>query len=223
MVSSKSGPPAGTPSAQNDPSELLEVFDASGRPTGRARSRAEIHLDGDWHLAFHCWVLRKGGQEVVLQRRSALKDTFPLCWDAAAAGHWRFGESAREAAREIAEELGLAVGFEQLRRVGREHEERAFASGLIDRELHEVYALEWEAPLSSYRPDPREVSALAAVSARDLLELVSGERDWLRAVEPSRVVLRRQDLVPYSPARLRRLLAWNLHPTGIVGNNESHH
>lgn len=222
MVSSKGGPPAGTP-AQNDPSELLEVFDASGRPTGRARSRAAIHLDGDWHLAFHCWILRRGGQEIVLQRRSALKDTFPLCWDAAAAGHWRFGESPEEASREISEELGLCVGFERLRRVGREREDRAFASGLIDREFHDVYALEWDAPLSRYRPDPREVSALAAVPAEGLSQLVSGQRDWLRAVEPADVTLRREDLVPYSAARLRRLLAWNLHPLGIVGKCEFLH
>jgi isopentenyldiphosphate isomerase len=222
MVSSKSGPPAGT-SAQNDPSELLEVFDASGRPTGRARSRATVHLEGDWHLAFHCWILRRGGEEIVLQRRSARKDTFPLCWDAAAAGHWRFGESPEEASREISEELGLSVRFGRLRRFGREREDRAFASGLIDREFHEVYALEWEAPLSSYRPDPSEVSALAAVSAQGLLDLASGQREWLRAVEPADVTLCREDLVPYSAARLQRLLAWNLHAPGIVGNAEFPH
>jgi isopentenyldiphosphate isomerase len=220
-VSSKRQRPAGTP-AQNDPSELLEVFDASGRPTGRARPRAAIHLDGDWHQAFHCWILRRGGQEIVLQRRSASKDTFPGCWDAAAAGHWRFGESAEQAAREIAEELGLDVAFARLRFVGREREDRAFANGLIDREFHQVYALEWDAPLSSYRPDPREVSGLAAVSSSGLLDLVSGRTDRLRAVE-GEVTLRREDLVPYSEARLRRLLVRNLHPPGIVGNSESLH
>jgi isopentenyldiphosphate isomerase len=222
MVSSKSGPPAGT-AAQNDPSELLEVYDASGRPTGRARSRAAVHLDGDWHLAFHCWIVRRGGQEIVLQRRSALKDTFPLCWDAAAAGHWRFRESPQDASREISEELGLSADFEHLRRVGREREARVFASGLIDREFHEVYVLNWDAPLGSYRPDPREVSAVAAFSAQGLLGLVSGEHEWLRAVEPADVTMRREDLVPYSPARLRRLLAWNLHPPGIVGKYDSLH
>jgi isopentenyldiphosphate isomerase len=222
MVSSKSAPPAGAPT-QNDPAELLEVFDASGRSTGRARSRAAIHLDGDWHLAFHCWILRRGGHEVVLQQRSALKDTFPLCWDAAAAGHWRFGESAEEASREISEELGLSVEFEQLRRVRREREDRAFANGLIDREFHEVYALDWDAPLSSYRPDPGEVSALAAVSTAGLLELVNGQREWLRALEPADVTLRREELVPYSAGRLRRLLARNLHPSEIVGNSNSLH
>src|SRR5919205_204427 len=91
-----------------------------------------------------------------------------------AAGHWRFGESAEQAAREIDEELGLRVAFASLRFVGREREDRAFANGLIDREFHQVYALDWDAPLTSYRPDPREVSALAAVSSAGLLELVGG-------------------------------------------------
>lgn len=96
---------------QNDPAELLEVLTRSGQATGIARSRAAVHLDGDWHIAFHCWIVRNGGREVVLQRRSLLKDTYAGYWDAAAAGHWRFGESPAEAAREIAEELGLDVPF----------------------------------------------------------------------------------------------------------------
>jgi isopentenyldiphosphate isomerase len=216
-VSSQRGPSAGT-AAQNDPSELLEVFDACGRPTGCARPRADIHLDGDWHQAFHCWILRRGGQEIVLQQRSAAKDTFPLCWDAAAAGHWRFGESAEQAAREIAEELGLSVDFRQLRFVGTEREDRAFANGLIDREFHRVYALDLDAPLSRYRPDPAEVAAVAAVPSAGLLDLVAGRVDRLVAVEGD-VTLRRQDMVPYSEARLRRLLARNLHPPKIVGKS----
>ena len=201
---------------QNDPTELLEVFDAHGRPTGRAKSRAAIHLDGDWHQAFHCWIVRPG-PEVVLQRRSERKDTFPGCWDAAAAGHWRFGETAAQAARELTEELGLSVPFQQLRYRGREPEARTFANGLIDREHHQVYRLAWPAPLASYRPDPEEVIGLAAVPTAELLELVGGQRRRLHATEavsvspsgqllPADVVLDVADLVPYSLARLERLL-----------------
>ena len=202
---------------QNDPEELLEVFDGHGRATGRAKSRAAIHLDGDWHRAFHCWILRRGGQEVVLQRRSRLKDTYAGCWDAAAAGHWRFGESAADAAREIAEELGIAVRFEDLAYHGRGRVARRFPNGLTDRELHEVYVFEDDRPLSAYRPDPSEVSALAAFPARELIGVVSGRRPDVAAVEAvavaadgrlesTRVVATRDDLVPYSAARMRRNL-----------------
>src|SRR3569833_2234884 len=142
---------------QNDPSELLEVFDALGNPTGRAKPRNTIHLNGDWHQAFHCWILRSGphGTEIVLQRRALTKDTFPGRWDASAAGHWRFGETAEQASREIAEELGIEVPFDRLTWRGRERTARRHASGLVDREHHQVYVVELNQPLSTYRPDPR--------------------------------------------------------------------
>lgn len=202
---------------QNDPEELLEVFDAAGRGTGRARSRAAVHLDGDWHQAFHCWIVRRGGQEVVLQRRALVKDTFGGLWDAAAAGHWRAGERPEEAAREIAEELGLDISFAELVYRGRERASRRFASGLTDREHHQVYVLSDDRPLTEYRPDPREVIGLAAFPAAGLLDLVAGRQAAVAAVEAVsvgidgrlsnvKVVVERTELVPYSAARLRRML-----------------
>ncbi|HEY3058648.1 MAG TPA: NUDIX domain-containing protein [Chloroflexota bacterium] len=201
---------------QNDPHELLEVFDAAGRATGVAKSRAAIHIDGDWHQAFHCWILRPGPR-VVLQRRSSVKDTFPDCWDAAAAGHWRFGETAAAAAREIAEELGLDVQFADLQYVGRERLARRFTSGLIDREYHQVYVLHWAAPLVSYRPDPTEVNAVGAFASGDLLRLLGGKISSISTVEAIQVAddgavstavfeVQRQEVVPYSVARVRRIL-----------------
>src|SRR5712691_8312246 len=166
---------------QNDPTELLEVFDAGGQPTGRAKTRASIHLDGDWHQAFHCWILRRNRDEIVLQRRSLAKDTFPGCWDAAAAGHWRFGETAAEAAREIAEELGLDVNFADLTFRGRERGARRFANGLIDREHHQVYVLESDRPLTDYHPDPSEVIGLAAFASREVLRVAVGRLSNMRA------------------------------------------
>jgi len=202
---------------QNDPTELLEVFDAEGRPTGQAKSRAAIHLAGDWHLAFHCWILRRGGEEVVLQRRSEHKDTFAGCWDAAAAGHWRFGESAAEAAREIAEELGIDVRFDDLVYRGREQSSRSFPNGLTDREFHAVYVLHDDRPLSAYRPYPAEVVGLAAFPLEGLIAVAAGDTQSVAASEAVRVAtdgmlaaasveLRREQMVPYSAERLRRNL-----------------
>jgi isopentenyldiphosphate isomerase len=201
----------------NDPEELLEVFDATGRGTGLAKSRAAIHLDGDWHQAFHCWIVRPGGQ-VVVQKRSARKDTFAGCWDASAAGHWRFGETAEQAARELAEELGLHVSFQALQYRGTERLERAFPeNGIIDREHHQVYVLEHAAALLDYRPDPREVSALAAVPAAAFVELLAGARASVEAVEAVSVtaegalarvtmVLEHDEVVPYSAEHIERIL-----------------
>ena len=193
---------------QNDPHELLEVFDASGRPTGVAKARSAIHLDGDWHQAFHCWIVRPG-PEIVLQRRALDKDTFPGCWDAAAAGHWRFGETPAQAAREISEELGIVVPFADLRFAGRERLARRFANGLVDREHHQVYLLCSSLALRAYRPDPREVSAVAAFRASDLLALLAGRAATMRSVETQvgePFEVQRGEVVPYSVARIRRIL-----------------
>jgi isopentenyl-diphosphate Delta-isomerase len=202
---------------QNDPGELLELFDAGGRPTGRARSRFDVHVEGDWHQAFHCWILRHGKSEVVLQRRALTKDTFAGYWDAAAAGHWRFGESPEEAAREIAEELGLNVGFGELVYRGRERLARRFPSGLIDREFHQVYVLESDRALDNYQPDPREVIGLAAFPVRELIAVLAGRQPSVTSTEAVTVapdgslssdvvIVGREDVVPYSAARLRRML-----------------
>jgi isopentenyldiphosphate isomerase len=202
---------------QNDPAELLEVLDSSGHPTGIAKSRAAIHVAGDWHQAFHCWIVRRERSEVVLQRRAFAKDTFAGCWDAAAAGHWRFGETAEEAAREIAEELGLDVRFSDLAYCGRELAIQQFANGLIDREFHQVYRLEVDRPLLDYRPDPREVIGVAAFPTAELIAVLEGTHPSVAAsesvaVDPdgslksTQVIVARDEIVPYSAARLRRML-----------------
>jgi isopentenyldiphosphate isomerase len=201
---------------QNDPTELLEVFTSDGTPTGHAKPRAAIHLAGDWHQAFHCWILRPNG-DVVLQRRSFEKDTFAGCWDASAAGHWRFGETMQQAAREIDEELGITVDPSQLHFRGRERQSRHFSNGLIDREHHLVYVLESSLPLEVFRPDPREVIGLGEFPLRELIDVQRGRLSHVRArtamrvdadrrLTPAEVVLGRDDLVPYSAARLRRLV-----------------
>jgi isopentenyldiphosphate isomerase len=89
--------------------ELLDIVDARGRPTGERRPRAEAHRLGLPHATVHVWIIdARGG--LLLQKRAAGKETFPLYWDISAAGHITAGDTATIAAvRECAEELGLEV------------------------------------------------------------------------------------------------------------------
>jgi len=100
---------------------------------------------------------------------------------------------------------------------GRERGQRSFPNGLIDRELHEVYLLRDDRPLSLYRPDPAEVIGLAAFPSRELVELAAGRVARVAATEAvsvaedgrlmaDQVVLAPEAVVPYSAARLRRML-----------------
>lgn len=200
-----------------DPDELLEIFDSAGRPTGRAKARGPIHRDGDWHLAFFCWIVRAGprGPELVLQKRSALKDVWPGRFDASAAGHVRFGESRAEMPREVQEELGLVVAENELVPLPRHRQEHRHPNGIVDREHHDLNLLRCDLPFEAYRPSPVEVSGLIAVPAAALADLADGSLEHVDTqlvefgpagpVGRSPLRLRRDDLVPYDGHYHRRL------------------
>jgi len=197
--------------ATSDPAELLEVYDASGEPTGIAKARGAIHRDGDWHLAFFCWIVRRtgAGLEVVLQKRAAFKDVWPGRFDASAAGHVRFGETTAESAREIDEELGLHVDVAELEPLVRHRQEHVHANGLVDRELHDVHLLRCDRALEGYRPGP-EVTGLVSVPLDEIVELAGGARRSIATTLVSfdaqgtpahaSFVLEQRDLVPYDAA-----------------------
>lgn len=202
-----------------DPNEPIEVYTPAGTPTGRAKPRGRIHLDGDWHLAFYCWIARPGpdGPELILQRRSGRKDTWPNRFDASAAGHVRYGETRTEMVREVEEELGLRVAEADLVRLPGHSQEHRHPNGLVDREHHELNLYRCDLPLEAFRPSPVEVSGLVAAPAAALADLAEGRREVLEAelvefppdATPRRVPFRltRDDLVPYESGYHRRLAA----------------
>lgn len=93
--------------------EMFDVVDADDRVIGQA-PRSEVHARGWLHRAVHILVFNSRG-ELLLQRRSAAKDQFPLCYTTSASGHVGAGETYEESApRELEEELGLRAPLEFL-------------------------------------------------------------------------------------------------------------
>ena len=94
----------------NNMKELLDIVDKNGCPTGEVVDREYAHLNGIWHRTSHLWLMRKknGAVEILLQKRSKDKDSFPGCYDISSAGHIPAGIGYRESAlRELKEELGV--------------------------------------------------------------------------------------------------------------------
>jgi isopentenyldiphosphate isomerase len=128
--------------------ELLDVFDDRGWHVGIKR-RADVHRDGDWHLAFHLWVVRADG--VLLQRRAATKSSWPGRLDASAAGHLLAGEAVRDGLREAEEELGVAYAFDDLEPLGVHRvSDEAGERGRANRELQHVFAVRDERALDAW-------------------------------------------------------------------------
>lgn len=90
--------------------EMFDVRTPQGDPTGEVKERSAVHRDGDWHGTAHIWLVRRreGRIELLLQKRSRTKESFPGCYDTSCAGHLSAGDTFLEAAlRELEEELGL--------------------------------------------------------------------------------------------------------------------
>lgn len=98
--------------------EMLDIVDEKGNPTGVVKERSKIHEDGDRHRTSHVWIVRdnsKGGIDILLQKRSENKDSFPGCLDISSAGHIQAGTGFLESAlRELKEELGIEASKEDL-------------------------------------------------------------------------------------------------------------
>ena len=98
--------------------ELFDVIDSKGNPAGQIVSREKAHAEGIPHRTAHIWIIRKkeGRVQILLQKRSQNKDSFPGCYDISSAGHLERGEDFEHAAlREPLEELGLHLKKENLR------------------------------------------------------------------------------------------------------------
>ena len=69
--------------------EYLDVVDENGNPTGESVPRSRAHAEGIRHRTSHVWLMRirNGRRQILLQKRSACKDSFPGCYDISSAGH----------------------------------------------------------------------------------------------------------------------------------------
>jgi len=103
--------------------ELFDICDEEGEPTGQSRERSVVHRYGTPHRTAHVWITRKNPDcsvEILLQKRSADKDSFPGCYDISSAGHIPAGCDVKESAlRELSEELGIKAEPEDLEYVGK--------------------------------------------------------------------------------------------------------
>ena len=94
--------------------EILDILDKKGNIIG-SKERKEIYKDGDIHRTVHIWIINDNN-ELLVQKRSPKKDTFPNLWAISTAGHVISGETSIFAAlRELKEELNLNVKEEELK------------------------------------------------------------------------------------------------------------
>lgn len=128
------------------PMELFDERNPDGSCTGRVKERGVVHLEGALHATVHTWIVRpndRSGFDLLLQKRSACKDSNPGCYDISSAGHVEAGCDYLESAlRELQEELGIRALPGQLQEVGLRRcgfESEFYGRPFRDNELSMIY------------------------------------------------------------------------------------
>lgn len=157
-------------------SSYLELYNSDGNQRNRSEMRGIVHRDGRLHGAAHVWVYRKTAfdTELLLQKRSKEKDTFPGHYDVSCGGHVEAYENfMRTAIREMQEELGLQVTPDALQLVCKRHVQwtKTFdGNTVINNEIVRTYLYRLPDADTQLVYAKDEIESLAWVSTSVILE-----------------------------------------------------
>lgn len=157
--------------------EELKIFDDERNQIGTA-TREEVHRLGYWHESFHCWFISREDDKdyIYLQLRSKEKKDYPNLFDITAAGHLLSHETAADGVREIKEEIGIDISFEELQFL-RIIEYSVKKDSFIDKELANVYLYENSYDLKDFMLQKEEVSGMVRAEFPSFKALFLGERE----------------------------------------------
>jgi len=145
--------------------------------TGRVSIKKEAHEVNDLHMAVHMWIYNSKW-EILIQKRTEIKDSYPGLWDISIAWHVSSGETMLSwAVREAREEFWMNITEEELVPIWFYREEMAlempwYDNGWFNNELNEVFVLRFDGNISELRMQPEEVSEVKFVSLEWL------EKQW---------------------------------------------
>ncbi len=155
--------------------EYFDVLDERGNKTGKIKKREDVHRDGDWHKSIHIWIVNDKN-EVLLQKSSPNKDSYPNMWDISCAGHLTAGDtSVSGALREIKEELGLDISLSQLQLIGHRKKAGRYTQTFINNEFSDIYLLHLTIDVNKLQLQKEEVYEVKFVSFNDFRNMIKNE------------------------------------------------
>lgn len=163
--------------------ELLDVLDENGNPTGIAKTKEEIYDNGYWHRSVHIWIINDN-QELLVQKRNPFKKTFPNLWAISSAGHVIAGEdSITSGIRELKEELGVDASKEELEYLFTIKREQPYKDSKI-RVIDDVYLLHKNIDVENTKLQVEELTDIKFVYYDYLNRIFrSGDKDYVPYTE----------------------------------------
>lgn len=143
--------------------EFWDVYDIHRNKTNRTWIRGEEPQPGDLHVVVHVCIFNSHG-EMLIQQRQPFKEGWPNLWDLTVGGSAISGDTSQEAAqRELYEEIGLEMNFEQLR----PHLTINFEKGFDD-----IYLIEENIELDNLSLQYEEVQAVKWASKEEIITMI---------------------------------------------------
>ncbi|TKD70010.1 NUDIX hydrolase [Pseudalkalibacillus hwajinpoensis] len=154
--------------------EQIRIYDNNRKPIGVA-TREEVHSVGYWHEVFQCWFVssENGIDYLYFQLRSDMKRDYPGLLDITAAGHLSVDETVEDGVREIEEELGIKVLYNELipltvtlASIKREN--------MIDNEIANVFLYKNDQAVDDFNLQKEEVAGLVRAHFNAVYDLWFG-------------------------------------------------
>ncbi|CAM3129802.1 NUDIX domain-containing protein [Saccharomonospora xinjiangensis] len=169
--------------------------------------KKEAHRLGLWHRTFSALAVNPSRRRVLLQKKVPGRYSFdrPDYADITVGGHYHAGEDVPAGVREVHEELGLPVSYDQLHPLGLRQTAVTLAPDYLEREFQHWHLLPLEIDLEEIPLADAEVSGLVELDLDDAISLATGDTDTVPARFASRTdtglhhsdgTLSRAELVP---------------------------
>ncbi len=144
--------------------ELLDIIDENDNVIGQ--EERDVCLEKKLlHRAVHVFVFNFHG-ELLLQKRSMQKKTYPGAWTSSCSGHVSAGQNYEEAAvRELEEELGIKIKANEL-----EEFAKILDRNPVDTELAKLYKISHEGPFDFGKEEVSEVKFLSMEKIKEELK-----------------------------------------------------
>ena len=180
--------------------EILDICNEEGIPTGKTVDRETAHREAIRHRTAHVWIMRNqnGRIQVLLQKRSMNKDSFPGMYDTSSAGHIPAGDEPKESAcRELQEELGITASETDLIPVGKfriRYDEVFRGKMFRDNEVTFVYILNLPVTDEMITVQEEEIESTAWFDLKEVFdECMAGSTRF--CVDPDGLKLLKQYLI----------------------------
>ena len=166
--------------------EMLDIFDENHNHIGVCEKK-EVHQKGLWHQVFACLLIDSKKNKVYLQYKSSKHNDVSTLnkIDISVGGHLSAGETIEDGVREIEEEAGLKVTYEQLIPVGMRLIDKYINENYIIREFSYLHIYDSEFDLNTLKSQDDEVLYFIEFDIDELIAYLTNEKDTIGGLTPT--------------------------------------